>query len=155
MSIFQLMNKKKYSVILDDFFQGNFRNNYFQDRFSVAIHNKKTLKTSDPKILENELYRWVDNPLIQLSEIDSLVDYSTRLVNQFLGKHYLAFIHLRRSNPTKFESHTNGFHRDTNSYKTFKLFIPLNNFKTPFLEFFSFYLIKRFNVSRDISRTYF
>jgi len=110
-------------------------------QWEVATNTKNNLiKTTDTKFLKNELYRTVKFPLIQFpSIIDLLV--SEEFKNTFAISHPLlkiSDVQLRFTKPSKFESHTMGFHRDYESFYVIKLFIPLSSYRLPFLEYFPF-----------------
>ena len=106
--------------------------------YKVATSTNKILLRSNQKtLLNNELYRFVENPALHFPVILELLT-SSEFRNLFERNHpqiRIAGLHLRLSSPSKVQSHTTSFHRDYNGYYTLKLFLPLSEFKTPFLEY--------------------
>tara|TARA_E500000331_G_C17253555_1_gene712176 strand:- start:507 stop:2183 length:1677 start_codon:yes stop_codon:yes gene_type:complete len=121
-------------------------NNHFSDQsnqqldvyYKIALSNSsRLLHSNQSSILNSEIYRFIVNPLVAFPEIiDLLVSPCFR--NLFSTDHEslrIAGINLRYSSPSSAETHTTAFHRDYNSYYTVKLFIPLTEVVSPFLEY--------------------
>ncbi len=106
--------------------------------YRIALSNSNKLIISNQiSAFQNEVYRFVIDPLIIFPEIIDLL-LSKCFRNIFGINHQdlrLAGINLRYSSPSRSETHTTAFHRDYNSYYTVKLFIPLSETNYPFLEF--------------------
>ena len=105
--------------------------------YKSAIYGNKSLyEHTSCAALQNELYRFVTDPLIACpSIIDLVISDSFAEVFSAFPQFRLAGVNLRRCYDRKLEGHTTGFHRDYNSFKTYKLFVPLASGKIPFLQY--------------------
>lgn len=114
-------------------------------KFKVATNKEeKLLETFSTEVLEEEIYRFVVDPINFIPEVLDLV-LTESFKNTFsnINSLKLANIHLRLSTPNSFEKHTTGFHRDYNSFNTLKIFVPLTeNNNEDFLEYFSSTILK-------------
>lgn len=103
---------------------------FFSATSSGTLHSHNS---SSPLI--GEIYRFVENPLLACPEILSLiVSPGFESIFRKYPLLRLAGVHLRRCFVSDSESHTAGFHRDYNSFHTYKTFIPLAGSSSPFLE---------------------
>lgn len=122
-----------------------FLNNEDKAIFKVATNNNnKLIQTYSTSKYDQEIYRFVFNPLNYIPEVLDLV-LTKSFQDIFESLNFLKFAdaHLRLSTPNKFEKHTTGFHRDYNSFSTLKIFIPLTkNNNEDFLEYYSSTLLK-------------
>ena len=85
--------------------------------------------------LPGEIYRFVQNPLLFCPSIlKLLISPEFESIFRKYPSLRLAGVHLRRCYASDSESHTAGFHRDYNSFHTYKLFIPLTSISNSFLE---------------------
>ena len=106
--------------------------------YKVAISTSKSLLTTNQNnIINNEIYRFVQDPALHFPGIlDLLLSSEFRhLFENYHPQIKIAGINLRLSSPSNSEAHTTSFHRDYNRYYTLKVFIPLSLYKTPFLEY--------------------
>lgn len=114
-------------------------------KFKVATNQEeKLIETFSTELLEDEIYRFVVDPIEFIPEVLDLV-LTDSFKNTFsnIKPLKLANIHLRLSIPNNFEKHTTGFHRDYNSFNTLKIFIPLTEGNNEdFLEYFSSTILK-------------
>ena len=117
----------------------NDANTAARKKFKVALKDTRSLlETSDQTIIEGELYRFISDPLIHCPAILALAtSHQFRRALRPYPALRLAGVNLRRSQPTQLEQHTCGFHRDYNSFRTYKLFIGLSpSSEESFLEYY-------------------
>jgi len=112
--------------------------------YKVAISTSKSLLTTNQKnIINNERYRFVQDPALHFPGILDLL-LSSEFHHIFENDHpqiKIAGINLRLSSPSNSEAHTTSFSRDYNGYYTLKVFIPLSLYKNTFFRVYTFYRI--------------
>jgi hypothetical protein len=103
---------------------------------SAILGRPDLLEHGSAERIKHEIYRFVNNPLLACPSILNLLTASCfKELSSAFPLYKLAGVNLRRCFGGGLEGHTSGFHRDYNSFATFKLFIPLLESSPPFLEY--------------------
>ena len=108
--------------------------------FKVATASSQELNfTHEFTPLPGEIYRFALDPFVVFPGLlDFVVSAPFRRAFQVCPSFRISGIHLRFSSPFNSSQflRTTGFHRDYNSFKTLKLFVPLHTACEPFLEYY-------------------